>query len=192
MDTLCGQILRDHVGSPLACFITVQTDVHLFQVGLFLQSLPQHPVADTAAGGVAVIPPAGGMQGEERKQVDGGFEQEQGIVRPDPVEAVFRSAAGSVSLEAPSGGSAVFMQVPHLPLGIIAHEHGVVVVSRLIHKSAVHEVIQHLLGDLPLAAQVGIDSAHIVVLRWDLQRLVFKGNHCFPDRWSTQSEQGFD
>ena len=128
------------------------------------------------------------VHGNKRQHVNRSFKQEQGIPAADPVKAVFRLTAGSVSLEAALCSSAALVNVPWVSLPVCAHEYGVVVICGFIDKTSVGKSIQHLLVDAPVSKQVAVDPAHVLMLSWNLQWFLGKRFYRLPDGTGTHGE----
>lgn len=75
LDTLCKQFIRDSfVGFP-SCLIIVEAKTNRFYIGIVLQHLEHNTVADSAAGGLAVLLPTIFMHGDIRQHIYGSLKQ---------------------------------------------------------------------------------------------------------------------
>ncbi len=164
-----------------ARFVVVQAEEDVPEIRILLQH-PEHGVfAGPAEGGVAVSLPIFLVQREEGQQINGSLEDVEAVAGPAVVEAVPSVAAAHVPLEARSlAVQAPFVGVAGNAVFIQSDEYGIVIgiaafgrFAALIDQLGVYESVQHRAADEALLEQVGIDPAHGIVFRWELELLLF-------------------
>ena len=115
------------------------------------------------------------MHGDVRQKIHRGFEEIESIRCSDPVEAVTGQAAGGVAFVGRLGAASTLVRVPGFSILVFADKDNIVVLGGLKNQTAIGKRVQYILIDPSLAKQIGIDSAHIVMLLRKLERSCWVG-----------------
>ena len=98
--SLLPQGFCDPLGCLDPCFVIIQTERYLPQKRILLQHPEQRVFGHTAEGDIAVLLPSIWVQGDERQQINGGFERIQLAAGPTAMETVPGIAACHIPFEA--------------------------------------------------------------------------------------------
>ena len=168
-DILLLELFSDSFRCFLACIVAVKAEKHSLDERIVVKHLPQDFVRYTARSRIAVVSPAGLVHGDVRQKIHRGFEEIEPVRGSDPVEAVTGQATGRISFVSGLRAASSLVCVPWLLLFVHAYENNIVIVGGFVDQTAIGKRIQHILIDPSLAKQIGIDTAHIVVLFRELE-----------------------
>lgn len=144
------------VAGVIARVIVVEAKVHRVQLGALPQPFQHRLDGCPAAGDVAVLLPAVGVEGDVGQEVDGGLEHIEGLVRAVLMKTVLAGAAFDVHAEHPS------LAVGTADVGVLCfaaaiqpHENAVVMLV-LVEQLFVYEIGDDLPVNVALTHEVGI------------------------------------
>ena len=169
---MLGQLCTHALAGQMACFVIVQTEQDGIELRHPFQHFQYRLNGCAAAGYIAVLLPVLWMECDIGQHINGSLKHIEALICADMVKAVPGIAALHIQPECfPVAVGTPFVCMTGYALLIYTNKYGIVVISIFVQELLSGEVRNHAPVDATVLDQIGIDPAHILIGRWQYERL---------------------